>query len=133
MDDLEQRIAKLEEELADAKKELAGKVDKPAPPKKEEFKFSWERNPPSFAETMPLRMPAEAAAPMARLIPDLTPEQRKKLPQTPAAGLSEPGGFGSPMKPGGGSGRVERGSGWVDPAPLEPMSGTDPSKSNWSK
>ena len=41
--------------------------------------------------------------------------------------VSEPGGFGAPAKPSA-ERRVERGSGWRDQAPLEPMI-----KGKWSK
>jgi hypothetical protein len=104
---LEQRIAALEDELANAKEEKAAK-EKAAEDGKG---FKLDRPWPRFDPTSRMGMPASAMRAMVEAVPDfrgIAAEQR--------AGLSQPGML--PEKIVGGEPKV-RGSGWREPAKLE--------------
>jgi hypothetical protein len=114
-EELVKRIASLEAELATLKAQLP-KEEKPFVPKPM----------PSFDPFEGLRMPGNAVKPMADLIHgkdapkfDKNAWARNSYPQ--------PGGFGAPQdaKP---TKEVKRGSGLVEPPPLE-----GPIRGKWSK
>src|SRR5262245_60183678 len=109
-DELAKRVSKLEAELAEAKKAL--EAVKPKEP------FVPKLQIPRFDPTENMKMPASAAKPMA----DLVDPKAVKFDRNAWARNSypQPGGFGAPAKPSG-ERVVDRGSGWRDPAPLEPM------------
>lgn len=105
---LEQRIAALEDELKAAKEEKAAK-ERAAKP------FKLEKPWPRFDPTAAMGMPASAVKAMVEVVPDfrgVAVEQR--------ASVREPGML--PPKESAGE-PVERGSGWREPAPLEPPPG----------
>jgi hypothetical protein len=113
-EELIKRIAALEGELAALKAQL---------PQQETYeRKDWPRFDPSEG----LRAPMSALKPMVDLVRDA-----KDLKYDPNAWartrLAQPGGFGGPVEPSGAK-RVERGGGWRDQAPLEPMI-----KGRWSK
>jgi hypothetical protein len=109
VDDLAKRIASLEAELAQLKAEVKPMEDVPKPTK------PWPRYDP----TEQMRMPPNAVKAMTAVVPEM--RDRSKLPDTRRASYPEPGGFGPPKT---GSEPVKpRGSGWVEPRPLEPPSG----------
>ena len=103
---LEQRISALEAELAKAREEKAA-AEAAKPFKAEPFV--------RFDPTERMGMPASAMRAMVEAVPDfrgIAVEQR--------VGRSQPGMF--PDKPSG-EPRARRGSGWVEPKPLEPPPG----------
>jgi hypothetical protein len=117
--DLKQRVDKLETELAEAKKAL--EAVKP----KELFVSRFEM--PQYDPTENMRMPPSAVKPMADLIHGKGGKYDKDA--WARTRLSQPSGFGPPAEPSGARApEVQRGSGWRDPAPLEPQI-----KGWWSK
>ena len=100
----EERIAKLERELAELKAQV-----KPAPEKPRE---PW----PKYDPTEGFRLPASAVQAMVDVVPDM-----RAIVEEQRHGRSEPGGFLGPEKPRA----KERGSGWINPTPLTPPSGVE--------
>src|SRR5262245_14330683 len=108
-EELVKRIAALEAELAELKRQLA--------PKEE---FVPKAPMPRFDPTEGMSISANAMKPMVDLVNpkgvkfDRSAWARNSYPQ--------PGGFGAPAEPSGArKPEVNRGSGWRDRAPLEPQ------------
>jgi hypothetical protein len=90
-DELVRRVAKLEAELAEAKKAL--EAVKPKEPFKPKFEM------PRFDPTEGFRLPASAAREMARVVPDVKaePMTAEQVQSSWARSrISGPGGFGPP-------------------------------------
>jgi hypothetical protein len=100
----EERIAKLERELAELKAQVK---PAPEPPKARE---PW----PKYDPTEGFRMPASAVQAMVDVVPDM-----RAIVEEQRHGRSEPGGFLGPEK----TVAKEKGSGWRNPTPLEPPPG----------
>jgi hypothetical protein len=113
MDDLAKRIAKLEAELAALKAEV-----KPAPTEPFKLKEPWKKYDPTEGMTLP----PSAAKAMAAVVPDLPKGGGFNAHAHAQTKVGVPSGFGEPPKSGTAK-LVERGSGWVEPRPLEPPSG----------
>ena len=116
-DDLAKRVSELERDLAEAKRAL--EALKP----KEPFVPRMTMQPIDYTEGMSMSGPA--LKPMVDLV---NPKAPKFDPSAWARNrYPEPGGFGKPQdaKP---KNKVERGSGWREPPPLEPMI-----RGRWSK
>jgi hypothetical protein len=116
-EELVKRIAALEVELRELKASAGLGNDKPnelSEKSGEDFR-QW-RGKLDYTEGF--RLPASAAQAMSRVVPDLTPEQRSKLPE-PRPMVSEPGWM-KPEKP---SEPVKNTGGWIEPQPLGSPSG----------
>jgi len=89
-DDLASRVAKLEAELAEAKKAL--EAVKPKEPFKPKLQM------PRFDPTENFRLPPDAAQAMARVVPDVKGQMTAEQVQSAWARsrISEPSGFGPP-------------------------------------
>jgi len=89
-DDLATRVAKLERELAEAKRALE-RVKPPEP-----FKPKFEMQKIDYTEQF--RLPADAAQAMARVVPDVKGQMTAEQVQSAWARsrISEPSGFGPP-------------------------------------
>jgi hypothetical protein len=106
-EELVKRIAALEAELSALKAEV-----KPAKPSLK-AKGTW----PKYDPTEGFRLPPSAAKAMAAVVPDLKPGPGFNAHSHAQSKPGVPGGFGEPPKTG--TGTVERGSGWVEPAKLD--------------
>jgi hypothetical protein len=98
MSDIQDRIAKLERELAELKAQVKPPVKPPEPQK------PW----PKYDPTEGFRLPASAVKAMVDVVPDF-----RGIAQEQKHGRSEPG-FLKPTE----AGPVVRGTGWQNPEPL---------------
>jgi hypothetical protein len=112
-EELVKRIAELERELAELKQQVKPVEDVPKPTK------PW----PKYDPTEGFRLPPSAAKAMASVVPDPKPTPGFNAHSwSQNKGPGEPGGFGPPPKPNRVP-EVKRGSGVVEPRPLEPPPG----------
>jgi hypothetical protein len=103
-EELRAEIASLKAELAELKQSMKPpEVFVPTPM-------------PRFDPTEGMSMSPAAMKPMASLI---DPKGAKFDPNHWGRGYPQPGGFGSPARPGGGGPEVKRGTGWSEPRPLK--------------
>jgi hypothetical protein len=129
-DDLKRRIEELEAEKLKGGEQLPQYMSHIKRPVEAEDKPKVQKYDP----TEGFRLPPSAAKAMARVVPDDPKPQpgfnRHAWEQNKGPG--EPGGFGSPQRPGPTTKPVERGTGWIDPMPLEGRVNEAEIKKRWS-
>ena len=114
----------LEAELKAAKEEKAGAKGEELPQYMSHIKRSAgepekPKPMPKYDPTEGMGMSGSAMKAMIGIVGEM--KDRSKMDDTRRPSYPEPGGFGPPRSTGGKA--VDRGSGWVEPRPLEPISG----------